>query len=84
MTRRQAFQAQTFNGLPSSARATYLCVVAYAVGIMVGSDGQPPSSAALAQYMQMASVIAQAGDLNAFAPSPELLAHKAIVKEVMQ
>ena len=75
---RQVVHAETFNRLAPAARALYLRTVAYAVGIMVGSGGQPPSSAALAEYIQRASLTGV--DIVA---SPELLAHKAVVKEAI-
>jgi hypothetical protein len=76
---RQVVHAENFNQLAPAARAPYLRAVAYAVGIMVGSGGQPPSSAALAEYLQSASPTRV--DVVA---CPELLAHKAIVKEAMK
>jgi hypothetical protein len=81
---RQTLHAKNFNQLPTSHRALYLHAVAFDVGITVGSeDGQPLSSAALAEYLKTASVVG-IPDFNQLASSPEFLAHKAIVKEAMR
>jgi len=76
--KRQALHAENFNQLAPAARAPYLRAVAYAVGIMAGSGGKPPSSVALVEYLGSASPTGVDVVL-----SPELLAHKAVVKEAM-
>jgi hypothetical protein len=74
---RQALHAQNFKQLAPSARALYLRVVAYAVGIiLVGSELE---ELPLAEYLKSASLTGV--DVAA---SPELLAHKAVVKEAMR
>ena len=76
---RQALHAKNFNQLPASQRALYLYAVAFEVGIMVASGGRTLSSAALAEYLKTASLTGV--DVVV---TPELLAHKAIVKTAMQ
>jgi len=78
---RQEFHAETFNRLAPSARALYLRVVAYAVGVIVHSE-DGVSSAALAEYMQ--NNFQQNNLVDPVVASPELLAHKAVVKEAMR
>src|SRR5262245_39583192 len=50
-SQRQVLHAKNFNELPATARPLYLQSVAYAVGIMIGSNALP-STAALTDYLQ--------------------------------
>lgn len=83
---RQAYHAQTFNLLPPLARSVYLRVVAYAVGITLSSDGEPPSATVLAEYLDNLSSFWNGTDWSWITPPVRqaLLDHKSQVKSVMQ